>query len=100
MPVVSTISFSEGSATIARGPELHREKAWPGAFQAQCKDYRYYEIIEKTLDNDFEYQYLLLRDRTGTIRGIQPFFFVRQNLVEGIPGPFRRIVDSIRRGWP
>ena len=100
MSVARTISFPEGSATIATGAELRESDVWSNAFHAQCKDHRYYEIIEETLDNDFEYQYLVLRDRTGVNRGIQPFFFVRQNLVEGIPGPFRRIVDSIRKAWP
>ncbi len=100
MSVVRTISFPEGSATIATGPELREHEAWSRAFHAQCKDHRYYEIIEETLDNDFEYQYLLLHDRAGVIRGIQPFFFVRQNLVEGIPGAFRGMVDSIRTRWP
>src|SRR5437868_14303191 len=100
MSVARTISFPEGSATIATGAELRESDVWSNAFHAQCKDHRYYEIIEDTLDNDFEYQYLVLRDRTGANRGIQPFFFVRQNLVEGIPGPFRRIVDSIRKAWP
>ena len=100
MSVARTISFPEGSAIIATGPELRKHEAWSSAFHAQCKDHRYYEIIEETLDNDFEYQYLLLRDRASVIRGIQPFFFVRQNLVEGIPGAFWGLVDSIRRAWP
>jgi len=100
MPVARTISFPEGTATIATGAELRDYDVWSYAFRAQCKDHRYYEIIEETLDNDFEYQYLLLRDRAGVIRGIQPFFFVRQNLVEGIPGPLRRMVDSVRKGLP
>src|SRR5438552_14768852 len=100
MSVPRTISFPEGSATVATGSELREDEAWSSAFQAHCKDHRYYEIIEETLDNDFQYQYLLLRDRAGVIRGIQPFFFARQNLVEGIPGVFRGIVDFIRKAWP
>ena len=100
MSVPRTISFPEGNAIIATGPELRKYEAWGSAFHAQCKDHRYYEIIEETLDNDFEYRYLLLRDRAGIIRGIQPFFFVRQNLVEGIPGGFRGTVNSIRKLWP
>src|SRR6267143_211960 len=100
MPVARTISFPEGTATIATGAELRDYDVLRYAFRAQCNDHRYYEIIEETLDNDFEYQYLLLRDRAGVSRGIQPFFFVRQNLVEGVTGPFRRIVDSIRKAWP
>src|SRR5437868_11625759 len=100
MSVARTISFPEGSATIATGAELRESDVWSNAFHAQCKDHRYDAIIEETLDNDFQYQYLVLHDRVGVIRGIQPFFFVRQNLVEGIPGAFRGIVDSIRKAWP
>ena len=97
MSGLRTISFPEGNATIATGPELREHKAWSRVFHGKCKDHRYYEIIEETLDNDFQYQYLLLHDRTGVIRGIQPFFFAQQNLVEGIPGAFRGIVDAIRK---
>jgi hypothetical protein len=34
------------------------------------------------------------------VRAIQPVFFVRQNLVEGVPGKIRSIVDRIRRIFP
>src|SRR5207245_10665803 len=56
--------------------------------------------IEQTLANDFEYRYLLLEDHSGNIRAIQPIFFVQQNLVEGVPGKFRAIVDLIRKKFP
>ena len=34
------------------------------------------------------------------MRAIQPVFFVRQNLVEGVPGKIRSIVDGIRKVFP
>ena len=34
------------------------------------------------------------------VRAIQPVFFVRQNLVEGVPGKIRSIVDGIRKVFP
>jgi len=33
-------------------------------------------------------------------RAIQPVFFVRQNLVEGVPGKVRSIVDEVRKIFP
>jgi len=55
-------------------------------------------IIEDTLlQNDFEHHYLLLEDNSGQQRAIQPVFFVRQNLVEGVPGKVRSIVDEVRK---
>ena len=49
---------------------------------------------------DFEHHYLLLENASGNVRAIQPVFFVRQNLVEGVPGKIRSIVDGIRKVFP
>jgi predicted N-acyltransferase len=95
-----TFPFSGGTATVLRRSDLAHSDEWRTAFRDQCKDHRYYELIEQTLANDFEYEYLLLRDAAGAVRGIQPFFFVQQNLVEGIPGGIRHLVDSVRRKFP
>jgi len=97
---MTTFSFKNGTAAVVSPDELRQYEDWPHAFHDCCKDHRFYEIIEKTLANDFDYQYLILRDFTGKTRGIQPFFFVQQNLVEGIPGGPRRLVDSIRKKFP
>src|SRR5438034_7174254 len=97
---MTTISFKDGTAAVVSPDELQQYEDWPSAFHDCCKDHSFYEIIEETLANDFEYQYLILRDLTWKVRGIQPFFFVQQNLVEGIPGGARRLVDSIRKKFP
>jgi hypothetical protein len=95
-----TFAFPGGTATVLRRDDLVRSGEWQSAFRKQCKDHRYYELIEETLANHFEHQYLLLRDSNGIVRGIQPFFFVQQNLVEAIPGALRRVIDSVRRKFP
>src|SRR5438034_2829066 len=97
---VTTFSCKDGSAAVVSRDELQQYEDWRNAFRDCCKDHRFYEIIEDTLANDFEYQYLILRDLDGNVRGIQPFFFVQQNLVEGIPGGVRYLVDSIRKKFP
>ncbi len=100
MQAGGTISFPQGVAKIATLADLQDSEAWKRAFQEKCKDHRYYEIIEQTLANDFEYRYLLLEDQAGCVRAIQPILFVRQNLVEGVPGKLRTIVDLVRRKFP
>jgi hypothetical protein len=95
-----TFEFSGGSATILQAHDLAQAAEWRDAFRAQCKDHRYYEIVEQTLANDFQYEYLLLRDSADVLRGIQPFFFVQQNMVEGVPGGIRPLLDSVRRRFP
>ena len=39
------------------------------------KDHRYYELIDETLANDFEYRYALLEDSSENVGAIQPIFF-------------------------
>ncbi len=48
----------------------------------------------------FEHHYLVFENGSGRIRGIQPLFFVRQNLVEGVPGKIRAIVEFVRKKFP
>jgi predicted N-acyltransferase len=96
----NTIPFPQGVVKVVTCAELQNCGAWKRAFQSKCKDHRYYEIIQETLDGGFEHHYLLLEDDSGNARAIQPVFFVRQNLVEGVPGKIRSVVDVVRKIFP
>jgi predicted N-acyltransferase len=100
MQVSTAIPVPNGVARIVTRAELQDRDAWKQAFQDKYKDHRYYELIEQTLDNDFDFHYAVLEDSSGTVRAIQPIFFVRQNLVEGVPGKLRVIVDLVRKKFP
>ncbi len=97
--VLSTIPFRDGLARVVRLDELKQLDAWPQALASEAKDHRFYEIADETLDCGFEHHYLVLQDHAGHVRGVQPLFFVQQNLVEGIPA-LRPPVDFIRRHFP
>ena len=94
-----TIPFRDGVGRIVERSELKQCRAWHDAFAGRCKDHRFYEIIEQTLDSGLEHHYLVLEDHSAQVRAIQPFFFVQQNLVEGVPA-LRAAVDSVRRRFP
>src|SRR5438067_7166988 len=94
------VPFAQGTAKILTLSGLRDLEAWKRAFHNKCKDHRYYALVEETLANDFEYHYAVLEDGSGNIRGIQPIFFVRQNLIEGMRGAFRKIVDLVRKKFP
>jgi predicted N-acyltransferase len=96
----STIPIPDGLARILTRAELQNCNAWERAFRNKCKDHRYYEIVEETLEGDFEHHYLELQDDSGNVRAIQPVFFVRQNLVEGMPGKIRSVADLVRKKFP
>src|SRR5215472_16886697 len=100
MPNGHTIQFDEGGAKALQLPELQNCDAWKRALQRKCKDHRYYEIVEATLECGFEHYYVVLESRSGDVLAIQPVFFVRQNLVEGVPGKIRSIVDAVRKVFP
>ena len=99
MPAGESIKFSNGVARVLTREELKNIDAWPHAFAGKTKDHRFYEIVADTLGSNFEHHYLALEDSAGRVRGIQPVFFVQQNLVEGIPA-LRRAVEKIRQRFP
>src|SRR2546423_4810271 len=89
-----------GVVKVVKRAELQNCDVWKRSFHDKCKDHRYYEIVEETLQDGFEHHYLLLEDDSGNAQAIQPVFFVRQNLVEGVPGQVSSIVDRVRKIFP
>jgi len=75
--------------------ELDSIPEWKNTFADFCKDRRYYEIVDDTLRDGFEHYYLVFANGA-----VQPIFFVRQNIIEGVTGPLRSIVDLVRRKFP
>jgi predicted N-acyltransferase len=99
MSTGNSILTAQGAARIVTRAELENSNAWERAFRNKVKDHRYYEIVEATLEG-FEHHYLRLEDNSGSVRAIQPLFFVRQNLIEGVPGKIRCVVDLVRKLFP
>ncbi len=100
MPPRSSILTPQGVIKVVKLSELRDCATWQLALCNKCKDHRYYEIVEETLKGGFEYHYLVLEDHSRNTRAIQPVFFVRQNLVEGVPGKISSIVDRLRKVFP
>src|SRR2546423_13358610 len=99
MPKFQTIPFPDGVARVLSRAELETHDLWTRAFEGKSKDHRFYEIVADTPGNNFAHHYLVLEDRAGKVRGIQPVFFVQQNLAEGIP-PLRTPAQRIRKRFP
>lgn len=95
----SIFPFAFGRARVLGLEGVRSLQQWQQAFKDQTKDHRFYEIVEETLHSKFEHHYLVLEDTSGKIRGIQPLFFVQQNLIEGIPS-LRPAVEAIRKSFP
>jgi hypothetical protein len=90
-----------GSVTAVTRAELVRNSYWLVAFSDQRKDRRYYELVEDTLCQGFDYRYFIVRDANGEIGAIQPFFILDQDIFAGIRGNgIRAMISFIRRLWP
>ena len=96
----NTIPIPGGFAKLVSRQTLEQSEAWHQAFASRCKDYRYYEILEETLRDGFEHHYLVLEDDNGQVRAIQPLFFLRQNLTEGVTGKVRAAINAVRHKFP
>ncbi len=70
------------------------------AFVGRNKTFRYYELLEETLRTQFDYRYFVLHDEATDEWAVQPFFFVNQDLLAGLPKAVRALSAPIRKLWP
>ncbi|HEX8678898.1 MAG TPA: GNAT family N-acetyltransferase [Chthoniobacterales bacterium] len=99
MDAERSVRFPGGAARLVPLAALRDCAAWQVAFAALAKDHRFYGLVDETLASGFEHHYIVLEDDTGTVRGVQPVFFVRQNLVEGVPAA-QRAAEFVRQVFP
>jgi len=79
--------------------ELGHCGRWSSAFAGTRKQHRYYELVEDTLREGFDYRYFVIRDGLGEVQAVQPFFILDQDLLAG----GRRsapLIAAMRRLWP
>ena len=84
-PDVATWSCRTQDCTVYVIPNSHLIDlgVWKSAFTG-CKDYRYFEIVEESLYDQFDQKYFVIRnEKTGEL-AVQPFFFVDQDLAAGL----------------
>ncbi len=80
--------------------EIQDSAAWGRAFAGQRKDRRYYELVEDTLKEGFDYRYFVLTGEGGKVHAIQPFFLLDQDLLAGMGARAARWAEAVRRVWP
>lgn len=90
---------SGGTVKIAARSEIAGLLRWRTAFAGERKDRRFYELVEDTLTDGFDYGYLVVDDGKE-ICAIQPFFVVDQDLVAGANDLAKKSIAGVRRLWP
>jgi predicted N-acyltransferase len=88
------------SIAVVSRAELAGCAPWTSTFADQRKDHRYYEILDDTLRDNFEYRYFAIVDNDGQVRAVQPFFLVDQDILEGLGAERIRWISLVRRFYP
>jgi hypothetical protein len=112
---LTLVPAKDGADSVARRPaareadrptvdvlspaEARQCRRWPHALKSQRKDRRFYEILEDTIRQDFDYRYFAIRDGSGEIRAIVPFFIIDVDMLAGVPR-VQRAAAFVRRLWP
>jgi hypothetical protein len=99
-PGVSSARRESFTISVVSRADLSGCAPWTSTFIDQRKDYRYYEILDDTLWDQFEYRYFAIVDSKGQVRAIQPFFLVDQDILEGLGAERIYWISLIRRVYP
>ena len=91
---------AEGKVSILRRQSLSSVARWRESFADLRKDSRYYEIVEDTICDEFEYRYFAITDSCGRICAVQPFFILNQDLLAGAGPRIKAALSRIRGFWP
>jgi Acetyltransferase (GNAT) domain len=94
------VALPSGSVDVVSRFKANQCERWANALGSEAKDRRYYELVEDTIHREFDYRYFIVRDQTGEICAVQPFFILDLDLLIGIKPRFGWLTDSIRRLWP
>jgi hypothetical protein len=85
---------------VLTGGEVAACRRWLRAFAHCRKDHRYYEIVEATIRQGFDYRYFALRDADGEVRAVAPFFVLDQDLCAGMGRGVQKFIAALRALWP
>ena len=100
IPVSDAIPTSFGTATVVNHARSISPEVWGRTFEGEERDARYYRVVEETLPEKFEYRYLILRNAETGQTAVQPFFFLPQDLTDGLPKKIRQIVARVQKTFP
>jgi hypothetical protein len=91
-----------GSVEVCSRSQLVQCGRWASAFASERKDRRFYELVEDTIHPEFDFRYFVIKDGSGDICAIQPFFILDQDLLVGASpriGALTRFVRRLRPRW-
>ncbi len=89
-----------GVVHVVEREQLLQCEPWKQAFASSRKDHRYYEIVEDTIKQGFDYRYVICEDLSGQVRAIQPAFLLDQDLLQGSGALAQKWAGRLRKWFP
>lgn len=99
-PAGVSLRTKYGPAWLVRSAREIAPEVRQRAFAGQCKDFRYYELVQETLGEQFEHRFLGLENSATGEVVVQPLFYTTQDLLAGMPEKLGALVEKMRRHWP
>jgi Acetyltransferase (GNAT) domain len=97
--VLAAPTINSATVHIASREEIACLPRWARAFAGERKDFRFYELVEDTLRDGFDYGYFVVANG-AEICAIQPYFILDQDLLAGTNGYAKPLIAGVRRLWP
>ena len=94
------IGTTAGEARIVTSAKLIEASLWKDALSDHCLDARYFEVVEETLRDGFDYRYAILANEHTGQTAVQPFFLVDQDITAGLPKRVRAAFNLALRPFP
>lgn len=93
-------AFQAPNVEVLGRDELATVARWQRCLASCRKDHRYYDIVEGTIPQNFEYRYFAIHHDGGPVGAVVPFFICNLDLCGGLTGWIARLVLLVRRIWP
>ncbi len=85
--------MANGEVEILESASRIDPALWRGAFSGEGLDGRYYELLEASQGEQFEFRYAVLNE------AVQPFFLVNLDIASGLPRRVRLALSHTVPGW-
>ena len=91
-----SVATSFGRARLVALEQVRDLTAWQVSFAGNAKDRPYYELLAETLNEQFDFRWIVLEDEGGKTRAVQPIFFVLQDVLATAPRAIEAAAKSLR----
>ncbi len=92
------IEIRGGRASIVRSVPDSLDYSWYESYAGKCFKHPYYQLIQRTLGEQFDHYFLILEKSDGK-SFVQPLFLARESLLKGLPCSLKQGLGGWLQRW-